>query len=55
MKTEHKLNPLQHQRGRVTASCTCGEWFRYTDDDAAGPGKLRVKHAEHIREMRRKK
>jgi hypothetical protein len=55
VKTEHKLNPLKHQRGRVMASCSCGEWFRYTDEDEGAHGRLQVKHAEHLREARRRK
>jgi hypothetical protein len=56
VKTEHKLNPLKHVRGRVEASCSCGTWFRYTDNhDGQGEERMRTKHAEHVRETRRRK
>lgn len=52
---QHQFNPLKHVRGRIEASCSCAEWFRYTDDDGEGETRMQLRHAEHLREVKRKK
>jgi hypothetical protein len=53
VKTEHELK-LKVERGRVLGSCTCGGWYRYTEDDGHGQKRLAEKFVDHKREMRRR-